>query len=280
MHIKNHLLTNDSLHYDKYLISHCPSLNYSVGKEIKPHYIVAHYDAALNEAGTIHWCQQKASKVSYHILIKRSGHIVQLVPFNRRAWHAGTGIYHGVKDMNSFSIGICCSNVGPIHKSKNGEFFFLPQQDNPIKINPPSPPVFAPYKYANNNGAPLLTYFEPYTAEQFESFIQLTLLLMERYPIEQIIGHEDYAPTRKIDPGPAFFPLPMTISDFKLKAEYGPLTPSPHLKYNLPIRTPRRCSMCDGFIWLAYLKPRPETANVFLSSSCSYDILCESCYNK
>ena len=45
-------------------------------------------------------------KVSSHVLIKRTGEIIQFVPFNKRAWHAGVSIYKGRDDCNDFSIGI------------------------------------------------------------------------------------------------------------------------------------------------------------------------------
>ena len=45
-------------------------------------------------------------KVSSHILIKRSGEIVQFVPFHERAWHAGQSTYMGRGCCNDFSIGI------------------------------------------------------------------------------------------------------------------------------------------------------------------------------
>ena len=45
-------------------------------------------------------------QVSSHILIKRSGEIIQFVPFHERAWHAGKSNYHGRECCNDFSIGI------------------------------------------------------------------------------------------------------------------------------------------------------------------------------
>ena len=45
-------------------------------------------------------------KVSAHVLIKRNGEIIQFVPFNKRAWHAGVSSYKGKNDCNDFSIGI------------------------------------------------------------------------------------------------------------------------------------------------------------------------------
>ena len=45
-------------------------------------------------------------KVSAHVLIKRNGEIIQFVPFNKRAWHAGVSTFNGKDDCNNFSIGI------------------------------------------------------------------------------------------------------------------------------------------------------------------------------
>ena len=44
--------------------------------------------------------------VSAHLLIRRDGHIIQFVPFNCRAWHAGDSNYKGRPNCNDFSIGI------------------------------------------------------------------------------------------------------------------------------------------------------------------------------
>jgi AmpD protein len=44
--------------------------------------------------------------VSSHLLIKRSGKIMQYVPFDKRAWHAGQSVYQGQERCNDFSIGI------------------------------------------------------------------------------------------------------------------------------------------------------------------------------
>jgi AmpD protein len=44
--------------------------------------------------------------VSAHLLIKRDGHCVQYVPFDKRAWHAGQSVYEGRERCNDFSIGI------------------------------------------------------------------------------------------------------------------------------------------------------------------------------
>lgn len=48
----------------------------------------------------------KDLRVSSHLLITRTGEIIQFVPFNLRAWHAGISSYEGRENCNDFSIGI------------------------------------------------------------------------------------------------------------------------------------------------------------------------------
>ena len=45
-------------------------------------------------------------QVSSHLLIERTGHIVQFVNFNHRAWHAGVSCFVGRDNCNDYSIGI------------------------------------------------------------------------------------------------------------------------------------------------------------------------------
>lgn len=47
-----------------------------------------------------------ALKVAAHCLIRRDGEIVQYVPFDKRAWHAGISQFEGRENCNDFSIGI------------------------------------------------------------------------------------------------------------------------------------------------------------------------------
>lgn len=44
--------------------------------------------------------------VSAHLLVRRDGEVVQYVPFDRRAWHAGRSCHEGRENCNDFSIGI------------------------------------------------------------------------------------------------------------------------------------------------------------------------------
>lgn len=45
-------------------------------------------------------------KVSSHLLVRRDGEVVQYVPLNKRAWHAGVSCFGNRDCCNDFSIGI------------------------------------------------------------------------------------------------------------------------------------------------------------------------------
>jgi len=50
--------------------------------------------------------QIKGMEVSAHVLIRRDGEVVQYVPFEQRAWHAGKSNWEGRERCNDFTIGI------------------------------------------------------------------------------------------------------------------------------------------------------------------------------
>jgi AmpD protein len=45
-------------------------------------------------------------RVSSHLLIRRDGEVVQYVPIQRRAWHAGDSCWYARRACNDFSVGI------------------------------------------------------------------------------------------------------------------------------------------------------------------------------
>jgi AmpD protein len=45
-------------------------------------------------------------RVSAHFLIRRDGALLQFVPVDKRAWHAGASSWHGRQGCNDFSVGI------------------------------------------------------------------------------------------------------------------------------------------------------------------------------
>lgn len=45
-------------------------------------------------------------EVSAHLLIRRTGELVQFVAFDKRAWHAGVSSFEGREQCNDFALGI------------------------------------------------------------------------------------------------------------------------------------------------------------------------------
>ena len=48
----------------------------------------------------------KGLRVSAHCFIRRTGEVIQYVPFEKRAWHAGVSEFNGRQQCNDFSVGI------------------------------------------------------------------------------------------------------------------------------------------------------------------------------
>lgn len=48
----------------------------------------------------------KNLEVSSHLFIRRTGEIIQFVPFQERAWHAGVSSFEGRENCNDYSVGI------------------------------------------------------------------------------------------------------------------------------------------------------------------------------
>ena len=53
-----------------------------------------------------YFAQLRQLRVSAHFLVRRDGSLVQFVPTDRRAWHAGASTFAGRDRCNDFSIGI------------------------------------------------------------------------------------------------------------------------------------------------------------------------------
>lgn len=84
--------------------------------------IVIHGDAGTSDAGTVSWCLDPASQVSYHFLVGRAKNY-ELVPVTDKAWHAGKSEWPGVTfrgSVNHGSIGVAFAN--------DGKAPFLPEQ--------------------------------------------------------------------------------------------------------------------------------------------------------
>ena len=77
-----------------------------------PTMIVVHYTSNDDIDHSIDTLTSSLRKVSAHYLVDRQGKLYQLVPEDRRAWHAGKSYWAGMTDINSASIGVELDNNG------------------------------------------------------------------------------------------------------------------------------------------------------------------------
>jgi N-acetylmuramoyl-L-alanine amidase len=167
----------------------------NVGGALKaPSLLVMHYTAAQNASGSVSWLCNPAAKASAHLVVDQAGNATQLVNFGRIAWHAGISSWKKRVGCNSFSIGIEMANPGPLTKRADGKFY-----DAAGKTVPANLVMIAAHK--NGGGErPWMVY----PAAQVEAAAQIASAITQAYGIKEIVGHEDVAPGRKTDPGPAF----------------------------------------------------------------------------
>ena len=85
------------------IIIHCISLP---EKEYDNDYVISFFTNKLNFDAHESFKHLEDLKVSSHLFIRRSGEVIQFVPFNKKAWHAGESRYKGRENFNEFSIGI------------------------------------------------------------------------------------------------------------------------------------------------------------------------------
>jgi len=127
-------------------------------------FLVIHYTGMQSERESLKRLCNPKFKVSSHYLISQNGKVYQLVMDNRIAWHAGKSCWGKYKNLNKSSIGIEMVNKG--HK----------------------------FGYTN------------FKKKQLSNLIKICQNLIKKYKIKKqnIVGHSDIAPLRKLDPGEKF----------------------------------------------------------------------------
>lgn len=163
------------------------------GGHLDPKYLVFHFTAGRGCQSSVDWLCDPQAKASAHLVVGRDGSIFQLVPFNVVAWHAGKSDWDGLTGLNQYSIGIEMDNAGKLTKvgSKYKTWFGSEVAEDDV--------IQAKHKNEDDIG-----FWQAYTEIQIQRANDLALLLVETYHLKDILGHEDIAPHRKNDPGPAF----------------------------------------------------------------------------
>lgn len=141
----------------------------SQGQSSRVQFIVLHYTAGSLERSLKVLSQGKVGS-HYVVTDEEPPRFFRMVDENRSAWHAGTSAWRGYTWLNSSSIGIEIVNPGW------------------------------------TRGPDGAMVWHPYPESQIEAVIALVRDLAQRHGVkpENIVGHSDIAPRRKLDPGPLF----------------------------------------------------------------------------
>ena len=92
----------------------CPSPNFD--ERDKPvSVLVLHYTGMRDAESAVARLRDPEAGVSCHYLVTEEGEILQMVPEEKRAWHAGNSYWRGIQNLNSCSIGIELVNPGHEH---------------------------------------------------------------------------------------------------------------------------------------------------------------------
>ncbi len=129
-----------------------------------PDMLVLHYTGMPVAGEALQWLCNPVSNVSCHYFVFENGHVLQLVPEARRAWHAGVSHWRGEDDINSASIGIEIANPG-------------------------HPGGMPDYPEAQIAAVLALTK---------------DIVSRWSIPAARVLAHSDVAPARKMDPGETF----------------------------------------------------------------------------
>ena len=165
----------------------------NMGGEITPQYLVIHYTVVTTAAGTVGAFKNPNIQASAHLVLDLDGTFIQMVPFNRKAWHAGKSQWAGRSGCNDFTIGIEVVNPGPLVQRGSGFVDVNNRAWHGEVIEARHKNGRAPYKF-----------WAAYDPRQLDALREVGPALVSTYRLRDVVGHEDIAPDRKTDPGPAF----------------------------------------------------------------------------
>jgi N-acetylmuramoyl-L-alanine amidase len=167
--------------------------NFNSERKIREHkYLVMHVTTGTQLQSTINWFRSPNSGVSSHLLIGRDGRVIQFVPFDTVAYHAGFSYWEGDRFLNDLSIGIELDNAA-----------YLSRRDGLWKrkrtvIDPAEVQVARHWKESTERG------WQKFTQIQLDVALDIAQRLVQEYGIKEILGHDMVNLPARYDPGPLF----------------------------------------------------------------------------
>lgn len=166
--------------------------------------VVIHFTAIDFDTSLSVLTEPSSRPVSSHYLIPEPNdasydearlRVYELVPEERRAWHAGVSYWRGKTGLNDQSVGIELVNVPTCHRIPDPD---EPESGIPAAGSEAMPDLDEPEE---------ICFFPDFAESQIVLLTDLLGDILERHPDikpTHIVAHSDIAPDRKVDPGPRF----------------------------------------------------------------------------
>lgn len=171
----------------------------NVGGILKPEAILIHYTAGPSRERAIQRLTAPKSPANpkpagAHTVTGPDGACTQLVSLNRQAWHAGASEWDGRPHLNHWAIGLEAVNAGFLRRRSSQWFTYWGD------VVPDADVIVAPHKHGKK-----ILGWQKFPDAQIASIYAQCAAACDKYPdIRLLLGHDDVAPGRKLDPGPAF----------------------------------------------------------------------------
>lgn len=202
LRIENHRLVADPGHPFE-IVDRCAEVREKRGAKpvivtslLVVHYAVTHSLDATYAAQAARGYYAHFSIDGYHDGARSRFRLLQQVPLDTYASHAGESSWRGREGCNWFSIGVEIANPGPLIRGEDGKLRTVYKKEWP-ESDAEEHPLRPGWPKA-------WTHWAKYAPEELSILATLAIALRDAGAIKDIAGHSDISPGRKFDPGPAF----------------------------------------------------------------------------
>lgn len=210
--VKNHRLEGPNISYH--------TTTKKSGKISEVAFCVIHYTASTNFDADVKTLSSSNVQASCQLVVSPSGEVAQIGLLNDCLWHAGQSSWRGYNGLNRYSIGIEVTCPGPVDMIEDyGSTALIKYWWGKTNVVDKSTLVYAPA----TNGGPA-KWWVSFTPQQIDAVIEIGMALKKYYGIREFVGHDQIAPSRKIDPGPC---CPKQVFDILNGRANDPYTEEP-----------------------------------------------------
>lgn len=191
------MLVGDNLlcHSSGVAVRQHPTLNhdgrFAAGR---PAFVILHYTATATAGEAVRlFCRSEPPRTSAHLVIDHDGTVTQMLPLDTIGWHAGVSNWQGLERLNLCSVGIEIVNFGWLTGGPQGWTSWNGARvgDDRVVLTPEHPDYQA---------------WERFDEAELAAALLAAGAICRAYGIApgHVLGHNEIAPGRKHDPGPAF----------------------------------------------------------------------------